>query len=190
MKIRNQYYLLRHGKTIYQTKKRRIIYPSPDSPETCLTQKSQREIRKLAKEKIKKLDINLIYSSDFFRTRQTAEIVAKELGKEIIFDKRLRDINLGIYHGRLKKEFYQDFPWDFPLKFIKPPKGENWQDCQKRIFNFFKEIDKKYKGKTILIVSHGDPLWLLEGKVNGKSLEFLIKTSKNNYIQTGELRKL
>jgi broad specificity phosphatase PhoE len=28
------------------------------------------------------------------------------------------------------------------------------------MLNFLKEIDKKYKNKKILIVSHGDSLWL------------------------------
>lgn len=187
--MKNKYYFLRHGKTIYQTKKKGIIYPNKDLPEIRLTKKAEKEIMKLAK-KIKNLGIDLIYSSDFFRTRQTVGIVVKELGKKVIFDKRLRDINLGIYHGRPKKEFYRDFPRIFPLRFIKRPLGgESWQDCQKRIFSFFKEIDKKYKRKTILIVSHGDPLWLLEGVVKKWSLEKFVKPSLN-YIQPGELREL
>lgn len=200
--MRNQYYLLRHGKTIYQTKKKGLIYPAKDSPEIRLTKKAEKEIKKLAK-KMKNLRIDFVYSSDFFRAKQTAEIVAKELGKEtcpvrkrsfltgVIFDKRLRDINLGVYHGKPKEEFYRDFPRIFPLRFIKrPPGGESWKDCQKRIFDFFKEIDKKYKGKTILIVGHGDPLWLLEGKIKSFSPEYLLKTAKISFIQPGELRKL
>jgi broad specificity phosphatase PhoE len=188
--MNNKYYFLRHGKTIYQTKKKGLIYPARDSRAVRLTKKSEREIKKLAK-KIKDLKIDFIYSSDFFRAKQTAEIVAKELGKKIIFDKRLRDINLGIYHGKTKKEFYRDFPRVFPLRFIKrPPGGESWQDVQKRMLNFLKKIDKKYKNKRILIVSHGDPLWLLEGAIKGWNLEKFLKTSKPNYIQPGELRKL
>jgi len=188
--MRNKYYLLRHGKTIYQTKKKGIIYPARDSTEIRLTKKAEGEIKKLAK-KIKKLSVDLIYSSDFFRARQTAEIVAKGLKKKIFFDKRLRDINLGVYHGKSKKEFYRNFPRNYPERFIKrPPRGESWKDCQKRIFDFFKEINKKYKGKTILIVGHGDPLWLLEGAFKKWPLKKFIKTSTSNYIQPGELRKL
>lgn len=188
--MRNKYYLLRHGKTIYQTKKKGTIYPARDSTAIRLIKKAEREIKKLAK-KMKNLRIDFIYSSDFFRAKQTAEILTKELSKKIIFDKRLRDINLGIYHGKSKKEFYHDFPRNLKERFYKkPPKGESWRDCQKRIFGFFKEIDKKYKGKTILIVGHGDPLWLLEGAVKSWTIEKFIKTSKANYIQPGELRKL
>lgn len=185
--MQNTYFILRHGQTIYQTKKKDFIYPWPEISPVKLTQKGKIEIKKVAK-LLKKKKIDLIYSSDIFRARQTVKIINKELGLKIIFDSRLRDINLGIYHDGKKEEFYQDFPRVFPLRFIKrPPGGESWQDCQKRMVNFLKEIDKKYKNKKILIVSHGDPLWLLEGAVKGLDNEQLLE---QEYIEVGELRKL
>lgn len=191
MKLKNQYYILRHGQTIYQTKKKNFIYPAfPENPPIKLTKKGQSQIKKGAK-LLKKEGIDLIFASDFFRTKQTAQIVAKEIRKKIVFDKRLRDVNLGIYHGRKKEEFYQKFPRDFKSRLkMKPEKGENWADVRKRMLNFLKEIDKKYQGKKILIISHGDPLWLLEGTVKGWSPEKFNKTKKANFIKPGELRKL
>lgn len=188
--MNNKYYFLRHGKTIYQTKKKGIIYPAKDSPEVRLTKKAEKEIKKLAK-RMKNFGIDLIYSSDLYRAKQTAEIVAKELGKKIIFDKKLRDINLGVWHGRKKVDFYLKF--DNPKeRFSKRLKGgESWSDVQKRILDFFKEIDKRYKNKKILIVSHGDPLWLLEGVLKKLSQKELLKEKlEKGYIQTGELRRL
>jgi isoleucyl-tRNA synthetase len=58
------------------------------------------------------------------------------------------------------------------------------------VVNALKNIDKKYKGKTILIVSHGEPLWLLEGAVKNWSITKLLKERQNNFIKTGELRRL
>ena len=192
MKLRNKYFILRHGQTTQQIKNKNFTYPPfPEKPAIKLTKKGEKQIKAVAKS-LKKAGIDLIFSSDFFRTRQTAGIVAKESGLKVIFAKRLRDINLGIYRGRAKKEFYRDFPMDSKGIFSKrPPGGENWADCMKRMLNFLKDIDRKYKGKTILIISHGDPLWLLEGVVKNWSMEKLlkIKISKND-IKTGELRKL
>jgi len=192
MKLRNKYFLLRHGQTIYQTKKKSFIYPPfPEKPAIKLTKKGEKQIKAVAKS-LKKAGIDLIFSSDFFRTRQTAKIVAKEVGAKILFDKRLRDINLGIYRDGKKERFYRVFP-HYSKKFFyqKPAQGENWRDCQKRMLSFLRGVDKKYKNKTVLIVSHGDPLWLLEGVVKNWSMEKLlkIKISKND-IKTGELRKL
>jgi len=51
------------------------------------------------------------------------------------------------------------------------------------------EIENNFENKNILIVSHGDPLWLLEGYMKGKSDEELIsEMNKNEDIKTGEIR--
>lgn len=189
--MNNQYFILRHGETIHQTKKKNMTYPWPEKSPIKLTKRGQKQIREKAK-RLKKRKIDLIYSSDVFRTRQAAEIVAKELGLKVIFDKRLWDINLGIYQDRPKKEFYQDFPNPKERFYKKPEKGESWSDVKKRIISFIKEIEKKHRDKTILIVSHGDPLWLLEGAVKGMTNQELLDEIfvKKNYINTAELRKL
>lgn len=190
MKFQNRYYILRHGQTIYQTKKKDMIYPQGDKSKVGLTKEGIKKVS-LAAKRLKTIGIDLIYSSDFYRTRQTAKIVNKKLGlKEIVFDKRLRDVNLGIYCGGKKEDFRRDFSSGI-LRFSKRPSGgENWQDVQKRTLKFLKEIDKKHQRKTILIISHGDPLWLLERRVRGLPPYSFIKSLKANYIQPGELRKL
>jgi len=189
-KLNNQYFILRHGQTIHQTRNIKLIYKWPDNPPVKLTKKGEKQIKEAAK-KLKKEKIDLIYSSDIYRTRQTAGIVSKELGLKVIFDKRLRDINLGIYHGRPKKEFYQDFPNREERFYKRPSKGESWLDCRKRIISFIKYIDKKYKNKNILIISHGDPLWLLEGWAKGLADKELLRgEKKTTFPNVGELQKL
>lgn len=189
-KLNNQYFILRHGQTIHQTKNIKFIYNWPDNLPVKLTEKGEKQIKEAA-EKLKKNKIDLIYSSDIYRCRQTAGIVAKRLGLKVNFDKRLRDINLGIYHGRPKKEFYQDFPNREERFYKRPPKGENWSDCRKRIIDFIKDIDKKYKNKNILIISHGDPLWLLGGWAKGlTNKELLRREEKTTFPEVGEFKKL
>jgi len=189
MKLNNQYFILRHGETQI-TKRRKFIYNWPDKPPVKLTKKGINQIKKAAK-KLKREKIDLICSSDIYRTRQTAGIVAKEIGLKISFDKRLRDINIGIYHGRLKEEFYRAYPLSTKRFTQKIKRGESWNDVRKRLLNFFKEIEKKHKKKKILIVSHGDPLWLLEGTIKCLPNQDLLKEiSKGSYIKPGEFRKL
>lgn len=203
LKLRNKYFILRHGQTIYQTKKKKFVYPRPKRFLVPLTEKGKNQI-KIAAKKLKKEKIDLIYSSDFLRTRQTAEIIAKELGLKINpvrkrgflngvnFDKRLRDVNLGIYHGKTKEEFYRDYLRGSKERFYQKPKGgESWNDVKRRMLSFIKEIDKKYKNKNILIISHGDPLWLLEGAIKGLTNEKLLKEKyKKPFPEVGELKKL
>ena len=188
MKYKNNYFLLRHGQTIYQTEKTDILYPSPENPPVTLTEEGENQIRKAAKE-LKEKNIDLIFSSDFFRTQQTSGIVAKELGLEVNFDKRLRDINLGIFHGG-PKEKYRDFFSSREERFYKrPSEGESRSDVKKRLTDFLKEIERKYKNKNILIVSHGDPLWLLASLIKGfeKNEDFLKERYEGIYPDVGQL---
>ncbi len=192
MKLKNKYFILRHGHTVYQIEKEEFVYPSLSKNMAIeLSEKGKKQIKILAK-RLKEIKINLIFSSDFLRTKQTAEITAKETGvNKINFDKRLRDINLGVYHGKPKKDYYHDFPIkDSKKRFsMKPKKGESWNDVRKRILNFLRETEKKHRGKKILIVSHGDPLWLLEGMAKNWPRKKKILFRKNNLIKKGELRK-
>ena len=184
---------MRHGQTPYQkeAEKKKIMYPWPETTPIPLTEEGKAQVKKSAKElKDKKIDV--IYCSDIFRAKQTADIVMEELGvKEIFFDERLRDISHGVYMGGLKEDFHRKFPPE--ERFYKRPEaGETWNDCKKRIANVLDEIDKKYQDKNILVISHGDPLWLLNGAVNGLSNEELLRQIfvEQKYIQPGEWRKI
>ena len=187
----NKYYILRHGESLCQTKYKNLVIGWKSSLKNYrLTEKGGKTIEKIA-EILKKEKINLIYSSDFLRTAETAQIVAKKIGAKIIYDKRIRDIYWGIYDGKKKEEFYRDFPTPAERFEKAPPKGENWTTCKKRILSFIKNIDQKYRNKNILIVGHRDPLWLLEGAMKGLSNEKLLKQRiGGKAIEVGEMRKL
>lgn len=191
--MNNIYFILRHGQTIYQTEKKNEKYPWPEPAPIFLTKKGEKQVRD-ATRKIKRVKIDKIYSSDAPRARQTAEIVAKETGANVIFDERLRDTNLGVFGGRSKVE-YRKFFLDKRERFAKrPPKGESWNDVAKRAVDFFKEIDKNNQSQNILIVSHGDPLWLLEGVLTGLNEQELLKIREQkkggDFLETAEFRNL
>ena len=188
--MQNTYFLLRHGQTTHQLKKEKIIYPWPENEPILLTEKGREEIE-IVGENLKKEKIDLIFSSDIPRTRETSEIIAKKLKLDVIFDKRLREINVGVFRGRKTEEYYNYFLSPEEMLWKIPPRGENLSSLQRRLFDFFEEIDKKYKDKKILIISHGDPLWLLEGKVKGLSEgELLRQKSQDKIIKMAEVRKL
>jgi len=168
---------MRHGETKYQEKKIPKVYTEEENPIIPLTERSKRNLKKIAKE-LKEKNIDVIYSSPYKRTRQTAEIVAEEISKDIVFDKRLIDIKLGVLHGRSVLGYYKTYLKNKSFS-NKPEKGENWRDVQKRVIDFIKEIDNKYTNKKILIVSHGDPVWFLAGFLKGiKGEELFLKRGK------------
>ncbi|MFH1657427.1 MAG: histidine phosphatase family protein [bacterium] len=193
--MNNSYLILRHGRNIHQTEKADIVYGWPSEDPPCfLDDVGVEQIKAVAenlKEKEKKgeLKVDLIFASDILRTRQSAEIVAEKLGLEITCDERLRDINWGIFQGRQKKEAWAYYK-NMAEKFTKAvPEGDSWNDCRARMLDFLKEMEERYKDKTILIVSHGDPLLLLECSLKGLSDEEIMNERKK-MINVGELRIL
>ena len=186
----NQYLILRHGETNYVEGMKDIIYSKKDDFSMGLTERGREQIKRLAK-RLKKYEIDLIFSSDYFRTKETSSVISKELGIKVKLDKKLRDVNLGIYKGKKKEELYNGFSTIKERFYKKPKGGENWLSCRKRMIDFITRVDKKYKDKTILIISHGDPLWLLEGTLQGLSQEEFVKQKvKKKTIKPGKLRKI
>lgn len=191
-RFRNNYFLLRHGKNIHQTEKKNIVYNYPDDDPPCeLIHEGINEAEQAGYFLLEK-NIDLIVSSDVLRTRQTAEIVAGIIAynNEIIFDERLRDKNWGIFSGREKDDVWNFYDNQRIKAFdIAPENGETWNDCRKRILACLIDIENNHRDKNILIVSHSNPLWLLEGAVQNLSDRELL----DNYekiIKTGEVRKL
>jgi broad specificity phosphatase PhoE len=187
--MKNRYFLLRHGQNFYQSEFPNIVYPWPEPFLIVLTKKGKEEVI-IAAKKLKNKKIDIIFSSDASRTRQTAQIVGNEIGSDIILDSRLRDTNFGVF-GDKRKQDYRKFFSGIKERFVKrPPGGENWNDVGKRVKNFLDEIEKKYKNKNILIVSHGDPLWLLEGIFNNTGKEELLNNRVKRALKTGQIREI
>ncbi|MCX6721210.1 MAG: histidine phosphatase family protein [Candidatus Staskawiczbacteria bacterium] len=191
MKLNNTYYILRHGESKGNVEN--IVSCWPEKFHNFLTEKGKEQIRAAA-EKLENKNIDLIFCSPLLRAKETAGIVGKKLNIKPKIDKRLRELGFGIFNGKPVEDFERHFANHADRIINKPPKGENYQDVTKRMFEFFKNINKKYKGKNILIVSHQAPLLLLRAKVNGhllsESIESLEKIFQEKRITKGELIEL
>ncbi|MFH0755424.1 MAG: class I tRNA ligase family protein, partial [bacterium] len=152
----------------------------------------------------KKIDI--IYCSPFMRTKETAEIIAENIGypkDKIIYDERLCEISGGEFDGKSDAE-YQAFFGNREEKFTKKPKdGETYEDVKKRITEFLYEIDSKNEGlptatnaaqagKNILIISHNTPIWLMFCGAMGLDRKQALKTRKQGeaFIENSEIKEL
>ncbi|HEY4496011.1 MAG TPA: class I tRNA ligase family protein, partial [Candidatus Paceibacterota bacterium] len=147
-----------------------------------LTAKGKEQAGKMARE-LKKKDIDVIYASPYKRTRETAKIIAKQTGAKIVTDKRLIELNAGIFNGRSIDDHKKFF--DSPLaEFIKtPPGGENLNDVKARMMDFLTDINRRHEGENILIIGHGDPLWVMAGAAKGLSNEEILSFT---YPEIGE----
>ncbi|MBI2113068.1 MAG: class I tRNA ligase family protein, partial [Candidatus Wildermuthbacteria bacterium] len=192
----NSYYILRHGHSERQNTDMMASWPEKNPHP--LTKQGERQIAKIAKA-LKKKQIDAVYSSDLLRTKQTAEIIGKELGVAVVFDERLREWDMGVLNGKHVSELGK--AWAKPgekgkehymRRFTDPmPQGESWQDVQRRVYAFLKNIDKKHVAKNVLIVSHETPCTMLEGIVQGFTREEIVEYRQaKRFIRPGELRQL
>jgi len=172
----NKYILLRHGQTKYQAVGSDDLYFAEEQFSLPITKQGEKDIKRAAKE-FRGKNIDLIFSSDFYRTKQTAEIVAKKIGLDIdiIFDQRLRDTDFGVFHGKTGEEYRAFFESEEQRFFKRPPKGESWRDVSERATAVIKEIEEKYSNKTILIISHADTLWLIAGYLMGLNKDQMLE---------------
>lgn len=170
-----------------------IVSCWPEKFYNPLTKNGKEQI-KFSADKLKNKDIDLIFCSPVLRAKESAEIVGKKLGIKPKTDKRLRELDFGIFNSKTVAEFESHFATHISRVRRRPPKGESYKDVSKRIFEFFVQINKKYKNKNILIVSHQAPLLILRAKVMGhsfsKSIEELEKVFHEKRITKGELISL
>ncbi len=118
-------------------------------------------------------DVDLIIASPFTRTTQTAEIIAKGVGvnkEDIIFDERIREIVFGDLEGKTRDEYLNYVGVDTPYEDLTkelPGGGESIMQVKHRMMDFFYDIDSKYEGKNIVVVSHFTPYWTSFAGANG-----------------------
>ena len=183
----NRYLILRHGES-ESNLQNLLVSEISNAKNFHLTEKGKEEIKRAA-EKLKKEKVDLIFSSDLERCKETAEIVGKYLNIKPKFDKRLREIKGGELENKPLEEVFA-FWKSFEERFKKRPKGgENYNDVKKRMINFIESLEKKYSQKTILIISHQRPLTMLEGAMEGWKIEEFFEVEKTK-IKNGELREI
>ncbi len=158
----NKYFLMRHGES--QTQIRKIIDIGDGTYHLTTIGK---DMVKSASKKLLKEKIDLIFASPVLRTRETAEIVSKTLNKEIIFDERLKEIQLPEFNGKSIKLYHEAFP-TYQSRFENTPKdGESLRNVRMRVWEFISEVEKKYQNKNILIISHEYPIWMIAQVILG-----------------------
>lgn len=100
--------------------------------------------------------IEHIFSSDLGRAFITAHIIAENLGLdfEITREPKLREIDFGELTFKHKEDIATVFPQYKKDSSYVYPKGESYDQVQKRAISFISHLEKKFSGKTVLLVSH------------------------------------
>jgi len=189
-KSNNNFFVMRHGEA--ESNVTHSISDDPDDPNP-LTEKGRQEVDKtISTLKNKKIDV--IISSDFVRTKETAEIVAEGLGIQkdtIIYDKRLRELNVGVLGEKTWKAYRKQFPSQEERMINAPQDGESGLDVKMRAGELLFETEKQYSDKNILFISHGFPIAMLFAVSKGLTNEKIARQENlGEDFETADIREL
>lgn len=177
-------YILRHG--VYENKKNVNPFRLPNFP---LSAKGKKQINTIA-DYLKDKNISAIYSSPILRTKQSAKIIGRTLGKKTNYSSLIIEVN-SPFKGMDFDKYYavRDKAGIYKNPNYLNKGGETIKQVYDRINFFLEMILKKHKGKNVLIVSHGDPIiFLLYGIVEKDLNRYYKKTL--TYIPKGGICRL
>ncbi|XP_076942242.1 uncharacterized protein LOC143612055 [Bidens hawaiensis] len=220
LRANNRYWVLRHGKSI----------PNETGLIVSSMENGKLEKYKLASEginqaqlagelflkELKENNIPLenvrICYSPFSRTTHTAQVVASVLnlsleGPQCKVYENLRERYFGPAFELQSHDKYSEI-WDLDEidPFKRPEGGESVADVVSRLTSALVQIESEFQGCAVLIVSHGDPLQILQtilkavgeqggpdggdlaSRIEAVKVPSVLSQHRKNALQTGQLR--
>jgi glucosyl-3-phosphoglycerate phosphatase len=117
-------------------------------------------------------NVDVIYSSDLARARETADIIAAQLGDlEVNVDRRLRERSFGAWEGRTASEIEAEFAEQHAR--WRAGNGAGADDAEPfdafgdRVRHFLEDLLAKHPGETVLVVAHGGSIRVIHALASG-----------------------
>ncbi|WP_455539318.1 histidine phosphatase family protein [Terrisporobacter sp.] len=175
----NTIYLVRHGQTNWN-----ILGKTQGHGNSDLTEKGINQATDLAKSMVK-YPIDYIYSSDLGRAVETAKIIANEFDKEVITTPALKEMGFGKWEGLLIKEIQEKYAdiyktWRNEPHLAQIPGGETLQIIKERTDKFLTELNEKYDGKHIVLVTHSVTARVILLSVLNSGMENIYRINQGN----------
>lgn len=140
-------YVVRHGQTDCNKQNKHNCRLDEDINEVGIEQ------AKDVSNKVKELKIDIIICSPMKRTKHTCEIInVNQI--PVIYDDRLIERDGGILTNTIINDYYfTDYYNYYSTNIVEGL--ESLPQLFNRVHSFLDEIKEKYKGKNILLVTHG-----------------------------------
>lgn len=143
-------YCMRHGQTNYNIK--RLCNDNPDA-DVHLTESGRRQARDAAVG-LQRVPLEKIIVSQLPRTRETAEIINRHHGVDILTHPQINDIRSG-FDGQPVRYYQRAIARD-PLH-ARPEGGESLVEHKQRVVSFIDWLRRQPFG-TVLVVAHEETL--------------------------------
>jgi broad specificity phosphatase PhoE len=167
-----QIYLIRHGETDWNAKG--LLQGQSDIP---LNKEGEKQTIEAAKKHFKKIKFAAIFSSDLVRAKRTAEIIALEKKMAVETSVLLRERDFGPFEGKHWQEVEKELRMsikEFRMLSDEVAKKlgiESDEKIMERFLRFLREVAVAYRGKNVLIVTHGSVMRVFLTKLGYLSKE-------------------
>ena len=136
---------------------------------------SGKEQARRAAERIAELGaIAAIYSSPLERARETAAPIAGALRKPVRIERGLLECDFGDWTGQSLRRLMKKPEWTTVQRapsMFRFPDGESFVEMQTRMADAVDRIRRRHAGKTVVCVSHADPIKALVAHATGTPLD-------------------
>ena len=120
-----------------------------------------------------------LYTSPLERARETAAPIAKALRLRAKVDRGLLECDFGTWTGKKLAVLAKKPEWrsvqQTPSGF-RFPEGESFAEMQLRVWSTLELLAAKHRGKTIVVVSHADPIKAAVTFAQGVPLDLFQRT--------------
>lgn len=186
--LSNRYHILRHGHSEGNLQNVIVSDPKRGVSGFGLTDIGRNQVRHTSASHREDLDdVDRVFSSDFLRTRQTAAIVAEDLQVPVELSTLLRERRFGKWEGQHSRYYENVWKLDAQDPGQCADGVESVLAVARRMTSLIRQIEERFTGEHILLVSHGDPLQVLLTAIAGRGLH---RHREMPTLETAELRAL
>ena len=149
--------LVRHGETVWNAEGR------VQGQQNSALNERGRDQGRMAAERLSKVKVNAVYSSDLARARETADLIAAAHGLTVTPARALRERSYGVLEGKTLEEAARTqgiwfLTWQADRLHHTPPGGENQPDMCQRVMEALRAIAGAHPSQTAVVVTHGGPI--------------------------------
>ena len=166
--LNNKYYAFRHGESRANVEGVIISDPSIGTAQYGLSKEGRRQVEESAARLSAAVSDAVIVASDFLRTVETAEIIRRVSGAESVrLDPRMRERQFGQWEGACYTHYSDTWKKDAvdPAQMVDGVESAN--AVRRRMVDAVLSLEADFDGRDIVLVSHGDPLRLLQTAFEG-----------------------
>ena len=153
-------WLVRHGETTWNA----MGWVQGQVDGARLTRRGRHQARQVA-DRLASEQVGAVYSSDLYRARRTAGVLAQRLGCDVRTDQRLRERCFGIAEGvpsvTITPAITGVQDGHVVDEYARAPGGESLVDVYQRCWAFLQQLLRRQEVGDVVVVAHGGSIRML-----------------------------